>query len=54
VFDGSGAARASLTGGAGSYAPAGDEGFVRVECRTGAQNAWSQVFWIVSGKEREP
>jgi hypothetical protein len=54
VFDGTGAARARLTGGVGSYAPAGDEGFVRVECRTGAQNAWSQVFWILSGRESVP
>ena len=29
------------------YAPLGDEGFVRVECRTaGGKKAWSQPFWV--------
>jgi hypothetical protein len=32
----------------GHYAPAGDEGFVRLECRAGARRAWSQAFWIAT------
>ncbi|MCL6554559.1 MAG: hypothetical protein K6W08_15785 [Firmicutes bacterium] len=38
--------RATIRGGSGRYAPAGDEGFVRLECRAGHRRAWSQVFWI--------
>lgn len=40
--------RAILRGGTGRYEPAGDEGFVRLECRAGPRRAWSQVFWIIS------
>lgn len=32
----------------GRYEPAGDEGFVRLECRAGARRAWSQAFWILA------
>lgn len=46
VFDAAGRPRARLAGGAGAYRPAGDEGFVRVECRAGERRAWSQAFWI--------
>ncbi len=46
VFDATGRSRAVLRGGDGRYAPAGDEGFVRVECRAGPHRAWSQAFWI--------
>lgn len=46
VLDAEGRRRAVLDGGSGRYAPAGDEGFVRMECRAGARRAWSQAFWI--------
>ncbi len=46
VFDAAGAERARIRGGSGRYPVAGDERFVRVECRAGARRAWSQVFWI--------
>lgn len=46
VFDAQGRARAVISGGVGSYRPAGDEGFVRLECRAGRKRAWSQAFWI--------
>jgi hypothetical protein len=49
VFDACGRPRARLAGGTGSYRPAGDEGFVRVECRAGPARAWSQAFWITAG-----
>jgi len=46
VIDAHGRTRAAIPGGMGSYRPAGDEGFVRLECRAGAKRAWSQAFWI--------
>ena len=46
VFDAGGRSRDVIRGGTGRYEPAGDEGFVRLECRAGAQRAWSQAFWI--------
>lgn len=46
VFDAAGHPRAVLRGGDVRYAPVGDEGFVRVECRAGQQRAWSQAFWV--------
>ncbi|MGH2373986.1 MAG: PHP domain-containing protein [bacterium] len=48
VIDASGRSRATISGGSGRYAPSGDEGFVRFECRAGARQAWSQAFWIIS------
>jgi hypothetical protein len=48
VIDASGRDRVVLRGGAGRYEPAGDEGFVRLECRAGPMRAWSQAFWIIS------
>ncbi len=48
VIDAAGRVRAVLPGGAGRYDPAGDEGFVRLECRAGPRRAWSQPFWIKS------
>lgn len=52
VFDASGRSRALFSGGAGLYRPAGDEGFVRLECRAGARRAWSQPFWISAAADR--
>jgi hypothetical protein len=46
-FDADGRERARATGGTGRYAPEGDEGFVRVECRAGERRAWSQAFWVL-------
>jgi hypothetical protein len=46
VIDSAAGVRARAAGGAVRYEPAGDEGFVRVECRAGPGRAWSQVFWI--------
>ncbi|MGQ0568778.1 MAG: PHP domain-containing protein [Armatimonadota bacterium] len=46
VIDAAGTRRAVIAGGSGRYEPAGDEGFVRLECRAGPRCAWSQVFWI--------
>lgn len=48
VFDAAGRPRAAFHGGEGSYTPAGDEGFVRVECRAGQRRAWSQAFWVLA------
>ncbi len=48
VTDASGRDRVVLAGGAGWYEPAGDEGFVRFECRAGPHRAWSQPFWIIA------
>lgn len=46
VLDQAGAVRAVIAGGTGRYEPAGDEGFVQIECRAGGRRAWSQAFWI--------
>jgi HAMP domain-containing protein len=46
-FDADGRERARATGGTARYAPVGDEGFVRVECRAGERRAWSQAFWVL-------
>jgi hypothetical protein len=46
VLDAQGRRRSVLHSGSGDYTPAGDEGFVRIECRAGARRAWSQAFWI--------
>jgi hypothetical protein len=48
VFDMMGGVRAVIAGGAGEYEPAGDEGFVHIECRAGSRRAWSQAFWITA------
>jgi len=48
VFDAGGRSRAVFRGGEGRYTPAGDEGFVRVECRAGPRRAWSQAFWVLA------
>ncbi len=50
VCDASGRVRQIISGGTGRYDPAGDEGFVRLECRAGPRRAWSQAFWIISSK----
>jgi hypothetical protein len=46
VLDQVGAVRAVIPGGTGQYEPAGDEGFVHIECYGGARRAWSQAFWV--------
>ena len=46
VIDAATEVRMRAAGGAVRYEPAGDEGFVRVECRAGRRRAWSQAFWI--------
>ncbi len=46
VFDAAGRSRAMIRGGEGHYTPAGDEDFVRLECRAGPLRAWSQAFWV--------
>jgi hypothetical protein len=46
VLDASGRVRRVLPGGSGRYDPAGDEGFVRLECHAGSRRAWSQPFWL--------
>ena len=50
VLDGGDRRQATIAGGTGRYAPTGDEGFVRVECRAGPRRAWSQPFWIGVGR----
>jgi hypothetical protein len=52
VFDAAGRSRALFQGGAGRYEPAGDECFVRLECRAGPRRAWSQAFWIGAPVDR--
>lgn len=46
VIDASSTVRMRTAGGTVRYEPAGDEGFVRVECRAEDRRAWSQAFWI--------
>lgn len=46
MFDSSGSVRAEVQGDHASYAPGGDEGYVRVEIHTGVGQAWSQPLWI--------
>ena len=46
VLDQLGAVRAVIAGGTGQYEPAGDEGFVHIECHAGSRRAWSQAFWV--------
>ena len=48
VFDAAGRIRLAHSGGSARYEPAGDEGFVRVECRAGPRRAWSQPFWLTA------
>jgi hypothetical protein len=47
-IDASGVPRREVSGPEAAYAPAGDEGYVRVECAGRARAAaWSQPFWLV-------
>jgi len=52
VFDAGGRSRGVISCGGGRYQPAGDEQFVRLECRAGERRAWSQAFWISSSRDR--
>lgn len=54
VIDASGRARATIRGGSGRYALAGDEVFVHLECRAGDRRAWSQAFWIDPNPDGRP